>query len=968
MTPTYPGVYIQELTSPVHPITGVATSIAAFVGYTARGIDNRAQVIYSASDYQRLYGGLASNSEVSYAVQQFFANGGNQAYVVRTPSISTGAAAAQVVFNSLTFQALSSGGWANGNLLIDVDFAGIAKPVSGTVTIAIVAGVATVTGTGTFFTAVLKVGQYLIFASDPSGAAYQIATIGGDTTLTLGSDPPAAALGTSTTAVAIADQTAFNLTVSNLADGTVESFPNVSLNSNLNNYIANMVNDLDNGSQLVNVTVAFPAPTAAPVASGIVGTIVSIAQLNYSLGASPLSAPVTVSAGSNQVTGTGFTPAMAGQSIVFASDPTKTLYAVSSVQSATSLTLASAVTGFTTSTSASSLTLGPATPLGPVNVTKGQTKVTGAGFVAALVGELLEFASDASDTPYRVATVQSPTVLLLTAAYGGATAATTASAFSVTATAPVAGTVILTGGSPTVDGAGFTVGEILTFAADATKTPYLVSALPPGGATLTQPFDGPVATPATISSGTSNGSNYGIQLGVSFPAAQPSPLPISIKVFPKNSPIPQTVSGLASQLQSAINSALTVQLPGASVVCSVSGIGSSQAIRVNALLPQIPDAVLQFQPPSAASGYTDASGPLFLGLNPPAVANVAHYAFGTGHGTTAATPWGGSQTTSNAGADGSGLPQTVDIIGDPGLFTGIYALNSSQNDAIFFNLLCIPEATRAVPGNPAALDSTVNPNAIFAAAVALCDLKRAMLLIDCPPYVNTVAAAVDWKTSGLTVVDPNGAAFFPRLRLPDPLNNYNLRTFAPCGVVAGLYAQTDSTRGVWKAPAGISATLNGVQSLVYKLSDLENGALNPLGLTCFRTFPVYGSVLWGARTLVGADALANQWKYVPVRRVALFIESSLYRGTQWVVFEPNDEPLWSAVRLNIGSFMQNLFTQGYFQGQTPSQAYFVKCDSETTTQTDIDNGVVNIVVGFAPLEPAEFVVIQIQQISGQTSN
>jgi phage tail sheath protein FI len=242
------------------------------------------------------------------------------------------------------------------------------------------------------------------------------------------------------------------------------------------------------------------------------------------------------------------------------------------------------------------------------------------------------------------------------------------------------------------------------------------------------------------------------------------------------------------------------------------------------------------------------------------------------------------------------------------------------------------------------------------------------VLIDPPPTVTTVSAAVDWKSSTIGVVNANGAAFWPRLRLADQLNNSQLRTFGPSGLVAGVYANTDTTRGVWKAPAGIGAVLNGVQSMTYLLSDAENGVLNPIGLNCFRNFPVYGPVLWGARTLVGADAEASQWKYVPVRRVALFIESSLYQGTQWVVFEPNDEPLWSAIRLNIGSFMQNLFIQGYFQGQTPTEAYFVKCDSETTTQTDIDNGVVNIVVGFAPLYPAEFVVIQIQQISGQTSN
>ena len=180
-----------------------------------------------------------------------------------------------------------------------------------------------------------------------------------------------------------------------------------------------------------------------------------------------------------------------------------------------------------------------------------------------------------------------------------------------------------------------------------------------------------------------------------------------------------------------------------------------------------------------------------------------------------------------------------------------------------------------------------------------------------------------------------------------------------------MYAAIDSSRGVWKAPAGTEATLTGVQSVVYKLTDTENGVLNPLGLNCFRIFPIYGPVSWGARTLVGSDAEASQWKYVPVRRLALYIEESLYRGTKWAVFEPNDEPLWAQLRLNIGAFMHNLFQQGAFQGSSPTTAYLVKCDKDTTTQNDIDAGVVNVLVGFAPLKPAEFVYIQIQQLAGQ---
>jgi hypothetical protein len=137
-----------------------------------------------------------------------------------------------------------------------------------------------------------------------------------------------------------------------------------------------------------------------------------------------------------------------------------------------------------------------------------------------------------------------------------------------------------------------------------------------------------------------------------------------------------------------------------------------------------------------------------------------------------------------------------------------------------------------------------------------------------------------------------------------------------------------------------------------------------LGVNCLRSFPAVGRVVWGARTLRGADILASEWKYVPVRRTALYIEESLVRGTQWAVFEPNGEPLWAQLRLNVGAFMNHLFRQGAFQGRTPREAYFVKCDRETTTQADIDLGIVHIVVGFAPLKPAEFVVIKIQQIAG----
>jgi phage tail sheath protein FI len=241
--------------------------------------------------------------------------------------------------------------------------------------------------------------------------------------------------------------------------------------------------------------------------------------------------------------------------------------------------------------------------------------------------------------------------------------------------------------------------------------------------------------------------------------------------------------------------------------------------------------------------------------------------------------------------------------------------------------------------------------------------RRAFLIVDCgeSETVGSVIASLAGKTGGDS---RNSAFFFPWVLAPDPLQQNALRAFPPCGFAAGIFARTDASRGVWKAPAGTEASLTGATGLAITMSDAENGQLNPHAINCLRTLPVYGNVVWGSRTLDGDNDRGSEWKYVPVRRMALFLEESLYRGTQWVVFEPNDEPLWAQIRLNIGAFLQGLFRQGAFQGNTPKLAYFVKCDRETTTQADINLGIVNILVGFAPLKPAEFVVIKIQQIAG----
>ncbi len=275
------------------------------------------------------------------------------------------------------------------------------------------------------------------------------------------------------------------------------------------------------------------------------------------------------------------------------------------------------------------------------------------------------------------------------------------------------------------------------------------------------------------------------------------------------------------------------------------------------------------------------------------------------------------------------------------------AAEAKQLDQIdLFNLLCVPGLT----------DATA-----LGTLSSFCERRRAFLIVDSERDANDP----NTFTPPTVSTKKNAAIYFPWLNAPDPLSEGRLSDFPPCGFIAGLYARTDATRGVWKAPAGTEATLVGAHSSAVNLTDKQNGILNPKGVNCIRSLPVYGTIAWGARTLDGDDEIGSEWKYIPVRRTALFIEETLFRATKWAVFEPNDEPLWAQLRLNIGSFMNDLFRQGAFQGRSPRDAYFVKCDKETTTQNDINRGIVNVVVGFAPLKPAEFVIIKLTQIAGQ---
>jgi hypothetical protein len=316
--------------------------------------------------------------------------------------------------------------------------------------------------------------------------------------------------------------------------------------------------------------------------------------------------------------------------------------------------------------------------------------------------------------------------------------------------------------------------------------------------------------------------------------------------------------------------------------------------------------------------------------------NVKYYTLGAGG-------VGGRQTAGTAGSDGD-RPQAGDYDD---------AYNVIDKEVDLFNLMVL------------APDAAASVQTLYGAASNFCQKRRAFLLMDPPESWTTVQKAID-TTSGVNslrvgLVKDYSALFYPRVTISDGGRQLQV---GPAGAMAGLMARIDGTRGVWKAPAGTEADLRGITGLEYRFSDGENGVLNPRAVNALRVFP-NGIVNWGGRTMDGDDDFGSEYKYIPVRRLALFLEESLYRGLKWVVFEPNDEPLWAQIRLNVGAFMHDMFRKGAFQGATPKDAYFVKCDGETTTQNDRNLGIVNIWVGFAPLKPAEFVILYLQQMAGQ---
>jgi phage tail sheath protein FI len=300
------------------------------------------------------------------------------------------------------------------------------------------------------------------------------------------------------------------------------------------------------------------------------------------------------------------------------------------------------------------------------------------------------------------------------------------------------------------------------------------------------------------------------------------------------------------------------------------------------------------------------------------------------------------------GDDGPPVSNT-DLIGTPDLKTGLHALD----DVTDVNFVAIPGASDA---------------GVISQAVGYCGIRRDCVYIADSPGMTTKDAPVtdpahvaDFLSNKVTTKTSYGAFYYPWMLVDDPVGagKNPTRRVPPSGFVAGMYARIDNTRGVWKAPAGTEANVIGPLALEYSTTDSEQDILNPIGVNCIRQFPASGIVIWGARTM---GTLSDpEWRYIPVRRYAIYLEQSIYRGTQWAVFEPNDQRLWASLKANIEDFLMGEFRKGALAGASPQQAFEVKCDADLNPDSEVNAGRVNMEVKFAPLKPAEFVIIRISQ-------
>jgi phage tail sheath protein FI len=816
--PTYPGVYVQEVSSGVRPITGVATSIAAFFGRTLKGPINKAVRCLNYSDFLREYGGGHSLSDLGSSVRQFFDNGGTDCYIVRLAKMPMGVSGHAAVTlrngsassskNVMIARAKAPGVWGQDvKLMVDYN------------------------------------------TTNP-------------------------------------DDT-FNLTVTQESGGAVVK---TEVHSNL--------------------TMNPRAPRFAPVFVTQSSRLIDLA-LHADMGDPTVTSPAPSFLNDPANTPRGFSQSLR---VFTGADPQGLLNNIAFALRAMLVLTAARQSEFV-------INLDGKTDI-PIDL-------RGVAIPAAPVD------SNAITSPIQIK-INS----LVSDVMPGVTVTVSIETFSNTSANPRSGVLRIR--SDSNDAPNVTIRS----AASNDFAGPLMLGVDNGGLEVAR-FSNlrPVAN-ATYYAGGNAGNDVDIALyatklnefsgllqdamtAVAFDAAlAPAPIPISINLKTTSSVAPFSANfidagsgakGLKEKLRiiqqavnSDVNSPCTAELWG----CRLAFRRKKGTLNDSTTIATTGAAVL-------GSSFT---------------VNTQRYSLGI-LGSSA------FQSAGTSGSDGA-APGQAEYEGDPVAHTGFYALDKVD----LFNLMVLPA------------DSEFDVATVRGTASAYCDQRRAFLLLDAPAAwtVNDhpAADATTVNSFRIGVSKKNAAIFYPRVQYSDA----GIRKYiGPSGMIAGLMARTDSQRGVWKAPAGTEADLRGVLDVELNLTDAENGVLNKLGVNCIRKFP-NGIVNWGARTLDGSDDFGSEWKYIPIRRLALFLEESLFRGTKWVVFEPNDEPLWAKIRMNLNAFMMSLFRQGAFQGATPDKAFFVKCDGETTTANDRNLGIVNIQVGFAPLKPAEFVIISIQQI------
>lgn len=976
-TLTYPGVYIEELPSGVHTITGVATSIAAFVGWAPQGPVNEAVLVQSWPDFAATFGGLNSGSNLGYAVNQFFDNGGQQAYIVRivwdgtlpaapgtTPqpcetAVAAGLGVASAVITAtagsvsasaeftvgpavlqsvsitpsnpaplpvgLTQQLTANwdnsdgsntapGGvtWTSSNPAIaSVSPAGLVTAVSpGTAVISvksgIIAGDATITVTAALLTSVT-----LTPAGGISVGIDQEQQITATANYSDGSSADVTDGATWTTALTAAEASVENGLVTGIGPGgpasVTAAFGGGSGKSASENVtIAAAMVSMTISPLNPTIPIGQPAPTFAATGQFSDGTpqvLPVVGEVTLSWGSSnPAAATVNAASGAVTLVAAGATVITATATVTATGETFTASTTVTVKASTVTLNLISV------SPATASVALGEKQQLTATGSYSDHTLADLTGFVTWNAAAGATF--DADDPPGVVTGTGLSAGVSITATLEGVTSG--AMTLIVTAAVPVEVTI-----SP--ENATVSSGGTQTFTATVTNSDGSAGTSVTWGSSNTSiatvASSGPLTGLATAAA-----SGGTLTLFAANPGAWGNNLQVSIS------------------LQGGGTGRFGIQVAQVQSNGAVKVVENYVGLSVNPTDPQYVVTVIDND--SAYISFIDPETGLPVVPTGVPAGTSSPISLSGGADGTVLVPASDGNFELELNADGTGGDGGVQLL--------------TRVD--IFNLLCVPGETDG---------PTISKLQKF------CHDERAFYIVDSP--LNTRISNLE--TSGPVGSTPGGitgdnsinsAYYFPWVQAPDPLIGNRIRLFPPCGFVAGIYAATDVARGVWKAPAGIDASLTGDAGLQYVLTDLENGQLNIQAINCLRQFKVYGDVVWGSRTLQGNDQAGSQWKYVPIRRLALFLESSLYDGTQWVVFEPNDETLWGQVRLNVGAFMQGLFQQGAFAGTTPQQAYFVKCDAENNPPPSIALGIVNILVGFAPLYPAEFVVIQIQQIQSQS--